>query len=104
MVAASRATTKVPWLVSNVAWYVVAGSMHIGGAFSNVVVRSDEPSALGHGVSPVMDAPAPGGGTSAGASPGTVVSVETGLPLRSTMAAPSALVVGGLSPAATSAS
>src|SRR5690349_3127964 len=31
--------------------------MHIGGACSNDVVRGDDPSALGHGVSPLIDAP-----------------------------------------------
>jgi hypothetical protein len=34
--------------------------MHIGGAFSNVVVRADDPSAAGQAVSPVTDAPAAG--------------------------------------------
>src|SRR4051812_47744104 len=35
--------------------------MHIGGGLAKVVVRAEVPSALGHGVSPVMVAP--GGGT-----------------------------------------
>ena len=37
--------------------------MHIGGACSNSVVRSADPSAGGHGVSPVMLAPGPGSTT-----------------------------------------
>jgi hypothetical protein len=34
--------------------------MHIGGALANVVVRGDDPSAAGQGVSPVIDAPRAG--------------------------------------------
>ena len=49
---------KLPKLVSTTAVYFLAGSMHIGGAFANDVVRSAEPSVGGHGVSPVMDFPA----------------------------------------------
>ena len=47
--------------------------MHIGGACSKPVVRSAEPSAGGHGVSPVMLAPSPGSTTVSDA--GAVVSV-----------------------------
>ena len=57
----SRARTKVPSVVSTSAVYSAVSSMHIGGGFSKVVVRSAEPSAGGHGVSPVIVAP--GGGT-----------------------------------------
>src|SRR3954464_8461311 len=39
--------------------------MHIGGSLANVVVRGDDLSAFGHGVSPVMVAPA---GTDTGAA------------------------------------
>jgi hypothetical protein len=52
-------------VVSNVATYFFAASMHIGGSFSKDVARLIVPSAAGHGVSPVM------------ASPGTVVSAGT---------------------------
>src|SRR5947209_20475640 len=31
--------------------------MHIGGGWANDVVRGDDPSAWGHGVAPVIDAP-----------------------------------------------
>ena len=31
--------------------------MHIGGGLAKEVVRGEEPSAFGHGVSPVIDAP-----------------------------------------------
>ena len=43
--------------------------MHIGGACSNDVIRSAEPSAGGHGVSPVI------------APPGIVVAVDAVLPV-----------------------
>src|SRR4029077_1911097 len=49
---------KLPKLVSTTAVYFFAGSIHIGGAFSNDVVRSAEPSVGGQGVSPVMVFPA----------------------------------------------
>ncbi len=52
-----------PSVVSRVAVYDVAGSMHIGGACSNAVVRSADPSDGGQGVSPVMLAPGPGSTT-----------------------------------------
>src|SRR4051794_14754428 len=42
--------------------------MHVGGAFSKVVVRAAEPSAGGHGVSPVIEAPAGGTVTAGGAT------------------------------------
>jgi hypothetical protein len=38
--------------------------MHIGGACSKRVTRGDEPSAAGHGVSPVIDSPWGTSGTS----------------------------------------
>src|SRR5437879_6336818 len=47
--------------------------MHMGGAFANFVVRAEEPSALGHGVSPLIDAPAAGMVTSTGPEDGAVV-------------------------------
>src|SRR4051812_19856395 len=40
--------------------------MHIGGGFSNEVVREAEPSAGGHGVSPLIDSPVGSGGRSTG--------------------------------------
>ncbi|CAB5030920.1 unannotated protein [freshwater metagenome] len=55
--AVSRATTMVPSVVSKVAVYFLAASIHIGGAFSNFVTRACEPSVTGHLVSPVSVAP-----------------------------------------------
>ena len=46
-----------PLLVSTVAVYVFAASMHIGGGSAKVIVRGEVPSASGHGVVPVMAAP-----------------------------------------------
>ena len=47
--------------------------MHMGGGLANLVVRGDEPSAFGHGVSPVMVAPA---GTGLRFTPVVVVGVD----------------------------
>ncbi len=46
-----------PLLVTTVAVYVLAGSMHMGGGSAKVMVRGEVPSAFGHGVVPVMAAP-----------------------------------------------
>jgi hypothetical protein len=40
-----------------VAVYVLFGSMHMGGGLAKEVVRGDDPSAFGQGVSPVIEAP-----------------------------------------------
>jgi len=48
----------VPFVVRTAAVYVFAGSMHRGGALAKLVVRGDDPSGLGQGVSPVSLAPA----------------------------------------------
>ena len=69
----SSATTIFPSLVSKVAVYFFAASMHVGGAFSNTVARSSLPSVFGHGVSPVTCLP--GTVDSAGASSTKVVSL-----------------------------
>ncbi len=42
---------------------VESSAMHMGGAESNWVVRSAVPSVAGHGVGPVIDAPACAGGS-----------------------------------------
>ena len=55
--AVSRSTTMLPSVVSKVAVYFLAASIHIGGAFSNLVTRACEPSTAGHLVSPVSEAP-----------------------------------------------
>src|SRR2546423_13680577 len=57
---ASSAMENVPFVVATEAAYVFVGSMHVGGGLANVVVRAALPSLGGHGVSPVIDAPAPG--------------------------------------------
>ena len=44
-------------LVVTTAVYVLVGSMHVGGALANVIVRAELPSAAGQGVSPVRVAP-----------------------------------------------
>src|SRR5436853_523674 len=68
-----------PSLVLNVAVYFLAASMHVGGAFANFEVRGEVPSAAGHGVSPLMDAPSGTGDRTTGATgvgePATVVGV-----------------------------
>jgi hypothetical protein len=46
-----------PLLVTTVAVYFFAASMHMGGGSAKVMVRGDVPSAFGHGVVPVMAAP-----------------------------------------------
>ena len=46
-----------PLLVTTVAVYVLAASMHMGGGSAKVMVRGEVPSAVGHGVVPVMAAP-----------------------------------------------
>ena len=77
--AVSRSTTMLPSVVSKVAVYFLEASMHMGGAFSNLVTRACEPSTAGHLVSPVSVAPgavttgAAGAAVSVGAS--TAVSV-----------------------------
>jgi hypothetical protein len=46
--------------------------MHIGGGLANVVVRGDEPSGAGHGVSPVIVAPGAGHETAVAGAVGVV--------------------------------
>src|SRR4051794_7679213 len=50
--------------------------MHMGGALAKVVVRGELPSALGHGVSPVIEAPGPGPTNVAGWPPTAEVVVS----------------------------
>src|SRR3954447_16920636 len=64
---------KSPRDVDTLAVYVLAGSMHMGGGFSNTEVRSAEPPAGGHGVSPVTFLPSGTTGTLTLVSPGAVV-------------------------------
>ncbi|MGH9189418.1 MAG: hypothetical protein ACRD0Q_05235 [Acidimicrobiales bacterium] len=47
--------------------YALAVSMHVGGSVAKLLVRSEEPSALGQGVSPVKVRPAGAGGGVTGA-------------------------------------
>ena len=49
--------------------------MHMGGGWANLVVRGDDPSAFGQGVSPVIDAPA---ATGLSFTPAVVGVVERG--------------------------
>src|SRR3954449_5316489 len=63
--------------------------MHVGGALANDDVRGDEPSAFGHGVSPVTLAPA-GTGAALGTPPAAAVVVD---PPAVVVVSPGAVVV-----------
>src|SRR5665213_3471206 len=71
----SRATVILPSVVSNVADHCFPGSMHDGGAWAKCVVSGEDPSGLGHGVAPVMEAPAGAGGAVGGPPAANVVVV-----------------------------
>ena len=69
--------------------------MHAGGAWAKVVVRGEEPLAAGHGVTPVIVAPAGSGGGTGGVGTAWVVGVVAAVAGAVTAVVAGAAVVGG---------
>src|SRR4051812_24337485 len=97
-----RKTLMLPTLVAITASYTTFGSLHWGGGPANWVVRGDEPSSAGHGVAPVMVAPAAAAGVlTVGPgvvevvvwSPGSAVVVEVALTVGSVLLLVAAITV-----------